>query len=43
MSEHVNDVSISCDEELAVVCEQTGVTLKWNFTVETEVTFSLVM
>ncbi|XP_049421698.1 helicase with zinc finger domain 2-like isoform X1 [Epinephelus fuscoguttatus] len=36
ISEQVDDVSISCDEDLTVACEQINTTLKWNFQVETE-------
>ncbi|XP_042354477.1 helicase with zinc finger domain 2-like [Plectropomus leopardus] len=36
ISEQVDDVSISCDEDLTVECEQGNTTLKWNFQVETE-------
>ncbi|KAM9364493.1 3'-5' exoribonuclease HELZ2-like [Pholidichthys leucotaenia] len=36
ISEHVDDVSISCDEELTVDCEEASTVLKWNFQVETE-------
>ena len=39
MSEQVDDVSISCDEDLTVECEQVNATLQWNFQVETEVRF----
>ncbi|XP_028431025.1 helicase with zinc finger domain 2 isoform X1 [Perca flavescens] len=36
ISEQVDDVSVSCDEDLTVECEQTNATLQWNFQVETE-------
>ncbi|XP_051270850.1 helicase with zinc finger domain 2 [Dicentrarchus labrax] len=36
ISEQVDDVSISCDEELTLECEQINSTLQWNFHVETE-------
>ncbi|XP_032369029.1 helicase with zinc finger domain 2 isoform X3 [Etheostoma spectabile] len=36
ISEDVDDVSVSCDEDLTVECEQTNATLQWNFEVETE-------
>ncbi|KAK1902154.1 Helicase with zinc finger domain 2 [Dissostichus eleginoides] len=36
LSEQVNDVSISCDGDLTVECEQINETLRWNFQVETE-------
>ncbi|XP_022600678.1 helicase with zinc finger domain 2 isoform X1 [Seriola dumerili] len=36
ISEQVDDVSISCDEDLTVECEQISATLKWTFHVETE-------
>ncbi|KAM9362141.1 3'-5' exoribonuclease HELZ2-like [Symphorus nematophorus] len=36
ISEQVDDVSISCDEDLTVECEQINATLQWNFQVETE-------
>ncbi|XP_058486886.1 helicase with zinc finger domain 2-like [Solea solea] len=36
MSEEVDDVIISCDEDLTVACEQSNATLKWHFQVETE-------
>ncbi|XP_042261546.1 helicase with zinc finger domain 2 isoform X1 [Thunnus maccoyii] len=36
MSEQVDDVSISCDKDLTVECEQINATLQWNFQVETE-------
>ncbi|KAI3370504.1 hypothetical protein L3Q82_025264 [Scortum barcoo] len=36
MSEQIDDVSISCDQDLTVECEQIDATLKWNFQVETE-------
>lgn len=39
MSEEVDDVSISCAEDLTVECEQINATLQWNFQVETEVRF----
>lgn len=37
MSEHVDDVSISCDEDSTVECQEINATLKWNFHIETEV------
>lgn len=37
MSEHVDDVSISCDEDSTVECQEINATLKWNFQIETEV------
>lgn len=37
MSEHVDDVSISCDEDSTVECQEINATLKWNFEIETEV------
>uniref|UniRef100_A0A7N6F662 C3H1-type domain-containing protein n=1 Tax=Anabas testudineus TaxID=64144 RepID=A0A7N6F662_ANATE len=36
ISEHVDDVTISCDEDLTLKCEQINAKLKWNFHVETE-------
>ncbi|XP_029283380.1 LOW QUALITY PROTEIN: helicase with zinc finger domain 2 [Cottoperca gobio] len=36
MSEQVDDVSISCDEDLTVECQHINATLQWNFQVETE-------
>ncbi|XP_075952931.1 3'-5' exoribonuclease HELZ2-like isoform X1 [Anarhichas minor] len=36
ISEQVDDVSISCDKDLTVECEQINTTLQWNFQVETE-------
>ncbi|XP_040924678.1 helicase with zinc finger domain 2-like [Betta splendens] len=36
ISEQVDDVKISCDEDLTQKCEQINATLKWNFNVETE-------
>ncbi|XP_063767169.1 3'-5' exoribonuclease HELZ2-like isoform X2 [Eleginops maclovinus] len=36
LSDQVNDVSISCDGDLTVECEQINETLRWNFQVETE-------
>ncbi|XP_037620548.1 helicase with zinc finger domain 2-like [Sebastes umbrosus] len=36
ISEQVDDVSISCDEDLTVECQQVNATLQWNFQVETE-------
>ncbi|XP_071329186.1 3'-5' exoribonuclease HELZ2-like isoform X2 [Trachinotus anak] len=36
ISEQVDDVSISCDEDLTVESEQISATLKWTFQVETE-------
>ncbi|XP_044069044.1 helicase with zinc finger domain 2-like isoform X2 [Siniperca chuatsi] len=36
ISEQTDDVSISCDEDLTVECEQINTTLQWNFQVETE-------
>ncbi|XP_030584447.1 helicase with zinc finger domain 2 isoform X2 [Archocentrus centrarchus] len=36
ISEHVDDVSISCDEDLTVDCNEISATLKWNFQIETE-------
>ncbi|XP_073325173.1 3'-5' exoribonuclease HELZ2-like [Pagrus major] len=36
ISEQVDDVSISCDEDLTVECEQISAALQWNFQVETE-------
>ncbi|XP_042082561.1 helicase with zinc finger domain 2 isoform X4 [Haplochromis burtoni] len=36
MSEHVDDVSISCDEDSTVECQEINATLKWNFQIETE-------
>ncbi|XP_040889071.1 helicase with zinc finger domain 2-like isoform X2 [Toxotes jaculatrix] len=36
VSEQVDDVSISCDGDLTVKCEQTEATVKWNFQIETE-------
>ncbi|KAI4827691.1 hypothetical protein KUCAC02_031069 [Chaenocephalus aceratus] len=36
LSEQVNDVSISCDGDVTVECEQINETLRWNFQVETE-------
>lgn len=43
MSENVDDVSISCDEDLTVECEQTGTWLTWTFRVETEVSFQILI
>lgn len=43
MSENVDDVSISCDEDLTVECEQTGTMLTWTFRVETEVSFQILI
>lgn len=39
MSEQVDDVSISCDEDLTVECQHINTALQWNFQVETEVRF----
>lgn len=39
MSEQVDDVNISCEEDLTVECEEVTETLEWNFQVETEVRF----
>ncbi|XP_045931109.1 helicase with zinc finger domain 2-like [Micropterus dolomieu] len=36
ISEQIDDVSVSCDEDLTVDCEQINTTLQWNFQVETE-------
>ncbi|KAM7423379.1 hypothetical protein PAMA_011103 [Pampus argenteus] len=36
IAENVDDVSVSCDEDLAVQCEQIDATRQWNFQVETE-------
>ncbi|KAM9859234.1 3'-5' exoribonuclease HELZ2-like [Aulostomus maculatus] len=36
ISEQVDDVSISCDKELTVDCEQIDATVQWKFQVETE-------
>ncbi|XP_071386282.1 3'-5' exoribonuclease HELZ2-like [Centroberyx affinis] len=36
MSQHVDDVSVTCDEELFVECEQTNAKRQWNFHVNTE-------
>ncbi|XP_067359876.1 3'-5' exoribonuclease HELZ2-like isoform X1 [Channa argus] len=36
ISEQVDDVSISCDGELTLECEQINTKLKWNFHIETE-------
>ncbi|XP_041836471.1 helicase with zinc finger domain 2-like isoform X2 [Melanotaenia boesemani] len=36
MCEQVDDVTVSCDEDLIVECEEVGAALKWNFQVETE-------
>ncbi|XP_015255759.1 PREDICTED: helicase with zinc finger domain 2-like, partial [Cyprinodon variegatus] len=36
LSENVDDVSISCDEDLSVESENINAKLSWNFTVETE-------
>ncbi|XP_070758361.1 3'-5' exoribonuclease HELZ2-like [Enoplosus armatus] len=36
MSEQIDDVSVSCDDDLTVECEQINATLQWNFQVETE-------
>uniref|UniRef100_UPI0037E7520A 3'-5' exoribonuclease HELZ2-like n=1 Tax=Semicossyphus pulcher TaxID=241346 RepID=UPI0037E7520A len=36
ISEQVDDVSISCDEDLTVQCEQMDAALQWHFQVETE-------
>ncbi|KAM4588239.1 3'-5' exoribonuclease HELZ2-like [Odontesthes bonariensis] len=36
ISEQVDDVSVSCDEDLSVECQGTSAALKWNFRVETE-------
>uniref|UniRef100_UPI003AB08215 3'-5' exoribonuclease HELZ2-like n=1 Tax=Centroberyx gerrardi TaxID=166262 RepID=UPI003AB08215 len=36
MSEQVDDVSVACDEELFVECEQTDAKRQWNFHVNTE-------
>ncbi|KAK7915623.1 hypothetical protein WMY93_011384 [Mugilogobius chulae] len=36
MSEHVDDVSISCDEDLTLNCELVQTKLQWHFQVETE-------
>ncbi|XP_023125815.2 helicase with zinc finger domain 2 [Amphiprion ocellaris] len=36
MSEHVDDVRISCDEDLIVESENFNTVLKWNFEIETE-------
>ncbi|KAM7402778.1 hypothetical protein PAMP_017989 [Pampus punctatissimus] len=36
LSENVDDVSLSCDKDLTVECEQIDATLQWNFQVETE-------
>lgn len=40
ISEHVDDVSISCDEDLTVDCKEINATVKWNFQIETEVRFT---
>uniref|UniRef100_A0A3B3ZZZ7 C3H1-type domain-containing protein n=1 Tax=Periophthalmus magnuspinnatus TaxID=409849 RepID=A0A3B3ZZZ7_9GOBI len=37
MSEHVDDVTISCDEDLTLNCDLDHTTLQWKFQVETEV------
>ena len=37
MSEQIEDVNISCDEDLTVECQQVNAALQWNFQVETEV------
>ncbi|XP_061584138.1 helicase with zinc finger domain 2-like [Cololabis saira] len=36
MSEQVDDVSVSCHEDLTVECDEINATLAWNFHVETE-------
>ncbi|CAJ1050780.1 helicase with zinc finger domain 2 [Xyrichtys novacula] len=36
MSEQVDDVSVSCVEELTMQCQQIDETLQWHFQVETE-------
>ncbi|XP_068449636.1 3'-5' exoribonuclease HELZ2-like [Clinocottus analis] len=36
LAEQVDDVSISCDDELTVECKQINETLQWKFQVETE-------
>ncbi|MED6246503.1 hypothetical protein ATANTOWER_018945 [Ataeniobius toweri] len=41
LSEQVDDVSVSCDEDLTVETENINETLTWNFTVETEVKISI--
>lgn len=37
LAEQVDDVRISCDENLALESQQINVSMKWNFRVETEV------
>ena len=37
MSEQVDDVHVSCEEDLTVECDQTFEILTWSFEVETEV------
>lgn len=39
LSQQVDDVRISCDENLTVKSEQIDATMQWNFRVETEVRF----
>ncbi|KAM6927872.1 LOW QUALITY PROTEIN: 3'-5' exoribonuclease HELZ2-like [Xenentodon cancila] len=36
MSEQVDDVSVSCHEDLTLECDKVNATLAWNFHVETE-------
>lgn len=36
ISEHIDDVSISCDEDFTLNCELVHKKLQWNFQVETE-------
>ncbi|XP_068170557.1 3'-5' exoribonuclease HELZ2-like isoform X2 [Antennarius striatus] len=36
LSEEIDDVGVSCDKDLTVSCDQTDVTLQWNFQVKTE-------
>ncbi|XP_017277217.1 helicase with zinc finger domain 2 [Kryptolebias marmoratus] len=36
LSEQVDDVTVSCDKDLTVECEEINETLTWNFRVETE-------
>lgn len=37
ISEQVDDVSVTCEEDLFIECEKTNVELQWNFQVDTEV------
>lgn len=39
LSQQVDDVRISCDQNLTVKSEQIDATMQWNFRVETEVRF----